>query len=149
LSSPTRLLRVVSDAAGAMTTDTALSQSDLVQIGESLRGVPDGDYQFIQASNVLYPPNPNLGRVRAAAGRPAILGGRARHDAAQAGPATAARERGRRHTRALVCRITSFPRASRVLARRAGRTGAAVLQVAGQQPRAKLRRHHRQRVVHQ
>ena len=42
-----------------MTTDTALSQSDLVQIGESLRGVPDGDYQFIQASNVLYPPNPN------------------------------------------------------------------------------------------
>jgi LCP family protein required for cell wall assembly len=59
LSSPTRLLRVVSDAAGAMTTDTGLSQSDLVQIGESLRGVPAGDYQFIQASNVLYPPNPN------------------------------------------------------------------------------------------
>ena len=59
LSSPTRLLRVVSDAAGAMTTDTGLSQSDLVQIAESLRGVPASDYQFIQASNVLYPPNPN------------------------------------------------------------------------------------------
>lgn len=59
LSSPTRLLKVVSDAARAMTTDTGLSQSDLVQIAESLRGVSAGDYQFIQASNVLYPPNPN------------------------------------------------------------------------------------------
>lgn len=59
LSSPTRLLRVVSDAAGAMTTDSGLSQSDLVQIGESLRGLSSSDYQFIEASNVLYPPNPN------------------------------------------------------------------------------------------
>jgi LCP family protein required for cell wall assembly len=59
LSSPTRLLRVVSDAAGAMTTDSGLSQSDLVQIAQSLRGLSSGDYQFIQASNVLYPPNPN------------------------------------------------------------------------------------------
>jgi LCP family protein required for cell wall assembly len=59
LSSPTRLLRMVSDAAGAMTTDTGLSQSDLVQIAESVRGVSAGDYQFIQASNVLYPANPN------------------------------------------------------------------------------------------
>jgi LCP family protein required for cell wall assembly len=59
LSSPTRLLRVVSDAAGAMTTDTGLSQSDLVQIAQSLHGVSASDYQFIQASNVLYPPNPN------------------------------------------------------------------------------------------
>jgi LCP family protein required for cell wall assembly len=59
LSSPTRLLSVVSDAASAMTTDTGLSQSDLVQIAESLRGVSASDYQFIQASNVLYPPNPN------------------------------------------------------------------------------------------
>ena len=59
LSSPTRLLRVVGDAAGAMTTDTGLTQSDLLQIAESLRGLSAGDYQFIQASNVLYPPNPN------------------------------------------------------------------------------------------
>jgi LCP family protein required for cell wall assembly len=59
LSSPTRLLRVVSDAAGAMTTDSGLSQSDLVQIAQSLRGISSGYYQFIQASNVLYPPNPN------------------------------------------------------------------------------------------
>jgi LCP family protein required for cell wall assembly len=59
LSSPTRLLKVVSDAADAMTTDTGLSQSDLVQIAESLRGVTTGDYQFIQASNVAYPANPN------------------------------------------------------------------------------------------
>jgi LCP family protein required for cell wall assembly len=59
LSSPTRLLRMVSDAANAMTTDSGLSQSDLVQIAESLRGLSSGDYQFIEASNVLYPPNPN------------------------------------------------------------------------------------------
>jgi LCP family protein required for cell wall assembly len=59
LSSPTHLLRVISDAAGAMTTDSGLSQSDLVQIAQSLRGLSSGDYQFIQASNVLYPPNPN------------------------------------------------------------------------------------------
>lgn len=59
LSSPTRLLRVLGDAAGAMTTDAGLSQSDLLQIGESLSGVPASDYQFIQASNVLYPPNTN------------------------------------------------------------------------------------------
>jgi LCP family protein required for cell wall assembly len=59
LSSPTRLLRVVSDAAGALTTDTGLSQSDLVQIAESLRGLSSSDYQFIEASNVGYPPNPN------------------------------------------------------------------------------------------
>jgi LCP family protein required for cell wall assembly len=66
LSSPTRLLRVVtgvwfgaSPAGGALPPDSGLSQSDLVQIGESLRGLSSADYQFIQASNVLYPPNPN------------------------------------------------------------------------------------------
>jgi LCP family protein required for cell wall assembly len=59
LSSPTRLLKVLGDAAGAMTTDTGLSQSDLLQTAESLRGLSARDYQFIQASNVLYPPNPN------------------------------------------------------------------------------------------
>jgi LCP family protein required for cell wall assembly len=59
LSSPTRLLKVVGDAAGAMTTDTGLSQSDLLQIAQSLRGLSARDYQFIEASNILYPPNPN------------------------------------------------------------------------------------------
>lgn len=59
LGSPVRLLRVVSDTAGALTTDSGLSQSDLLGIGESLHGLPASDYQFIEASNVLYPPNPN------------------------------------------------------------------------------------------
>ncbi len=59
LSSPTRLLKVLGDAAGAMTTDAGLSQSDLLQIAQSLRGLSARDYQFIQASNVLYPPNTN------------------------------------------------------------------------------------------
>ena len=59
LSSPGRLLKVVSDAASAMTTDTGLSQSDLAQIAQSLRGLSASDYQFVQASTVLYPPNTN------------------------------------------------------------------------------------------
>jgi LCP family protein required for cell wall assembly len=59
LSSPTRLPKVLGDAAAAMTTDTGLSQSDLLQIAQSLRGLSARDYQFIQASNVLYPPNTN------------------------------------------------------------------------------------------
>jgi anionic cell wall polymer biosynthesis LytR-Cps2A-Psr (LCP) family protein len=59
LGNPVRLLRVVSDTAGALTTDSGLSQSGLLQIAESLHSVPARDYQFIEASNVLYPPNPN------------------------------------------------------------------------------------------
>jgi LCP family protein required for cell wall assembly len=59
LASPTRLVRVMSDAASALTTDSGLSQSDLLQIAQSLHGLPARDYQFIEASNVLYPPNPN------------------------------------------------------------------------------------------
>ncbi len=59
LASPARLVRVISDAAAALTTDSGLSQSDLLQIAQSLHGLPARDYQFIEASNVLYPPNPN------------------------------------------------------------------------------------------
>ena len=59
LSSPGRLLKVISDAASAMTTDTGLSQADLAQIAQSLRGLSASDYQFVQASTVLYPPNTN------------------------------------------------------------------------------------------
>jgi LCP family protein required for cell wall assembly len=59
LGSPIELLRVMGDAAGALTTDSGLSQSDLLRIAQSLHGLPAKDFQFIQASNVVYPPNPN------------------------------------------------------------------------------------------
>jgi LCP family protein required for cell wall assembly len=59
LASPARLVRVVSDAAASLTTDSGLDQSQLLQIAQSLHRLPARDYQFIQADNVLYPPNPN------------------------------------------------------------------------------------------
>ena len=59
LSSPAGLLKVVGDAASSMTTDTGLSQSDLLQIGESLRGLSGTDVAFIEAASSTYPANPN------------------------------------------------------------------------------------------
>ncbi|HEV2240024.1 MAG TPA: LCP family protein [Streptosporangiaceae bacterium] len=59
LSSPARLLSVIGDAAAAMTTDTGFSQSDMLQLAESFRGLPARDVQFVTAPNVPYPANPN------------------------------------------------------------------------------------------
>ena len=59
LSSPTKMLKIVGDATGAMATDTGLDQNTMLQIAESLRGVTIGSVQFITAPNVLWPPNPN------------------------------------------------------------------------------------------
>lgn len=59
LTSPTRLLSVVRDAARAMTTDTAMSQSDLLHIAASLRGLSGNSVQFITAPNTPYPPSPS------------------------------------------------------------------------------------------
>lgn len=59
LGNPVRLLRVMGDTAGALTTDSGLSQSNLLHLAQSLHGLPARDFQFIQASNVVYPPNPN------------------------------------------------------------------------------------------
>jgi LCP family protein required for cell wall assembly len=59
LGNPVRLLRVMSDTAGALTTDSGLSQSDLLHIAQSLHGLPARDFQFVQASSVPYPPNTN------------------------------------------------------------------------------------------
>jgi LytR cell envelope-related transcriptional attenuator len=58
LSSPAKMLAVVSDAARAMTTDTGFSSSDMLQIAESLRGLPSQDVQFVTAPNAPYPPDP-------------------------------------------------------------------------------------------
>jgi LCP family protein required for cell wall assembly len=59
LSNPIRLLTVVSDAAASMTTDSGMSVSDLVQIGESFRNLSSQNVQFITAPNEAWPPNPN------------------------------------------------------------------------------------------
>ena len=58
LSSPSRLLSVIGDAAAAMTTDTGFSQSDMLQLAESFRGLPARDVQFVTAPNVPYPGDP-------------------------------------------------------------------------------------------
>ncbi len=58
LSDPIRLLRVVSDAAASMTTDSGMTVSDLVQIAESLRNVSGRDVQFLTAPNQAWPPDP-------------------------------------------------------------------------------------------
>jgi LCP family protein required for cell wall assembly len=59
LSSPSKMLKVVGDATGAMATDTGLDQNAMLQIAESLRGVTAGSVQFITAPNVPWPPNVN------------------------------------------------------------------------------------------
>ncbi|HEV2374888.1 MAG TPA: LCP family protein [Streptosporangiaceae bacterium] len=59
LSSPTKLIKVISDAASQMTLDAGFSQSDLLRVAESLRGLPAGSVQFIQAPTAQYAPNPN------------------------------------------------------------------------------------------
>jgi LCP family protein required for cell wall assembly len=59
LSSPTRLYKVVTDIAPQLTLDSGFSQSDLLQLGESLHGISARAVQFVEAPTVLYPPNPN------------------------------------------------------------------------------------------
>jgi LCP family protein required for cell wall assembly len=59
LSSPTELLKVITDAASQMTLDSGFSQSDLLHVAESLRGLPAGSVQFVQALTSSYAPNPN------------------------------------------------------------------------------------------
>jgi LCP family protein required for cell wall assembly len=59
LSSPTKLLPVVDDAARAIyATDAGLTQSDLLHIAESFRGLSSKDVQFIEAITQIYPPAP-------------------------------------------------------------------------------------------
>ena len=51
LSNPLRLLSVVTDAAASMTTDSGMTVSDLVDIGESLHDLSSKNVQFITAPN--------------------------------------------------------------------------------------------------
>lgn len=60
LSDPAKLVRVLGDIAGSMTMDDGMTVSDLLSIGESLRGLPPGSVQFITAPWVPDPGNPNV-----------------------------------------------------------------------------------------
>lgn len=59
LSNPIRLLNVVTDAAASMTTDSGMSVSDLVQIGQSFRSLSGQNVQFITAPNQPWTQNAN------------------------------------------------------------------------------------------
>jgi LCP family protein required for cell wall assembly len=59
LSNPIRLLSVVIDAAASMTTDSGMTVSDLVQIGESFRSLSGQNVQFITVPHEAWPPDPN------------------------------------------------------------------------------------------
>jgi LCP family protein required for cell wall assembly len=59
LSSPTRLLPVVDDAAHAIyATDAGLTQTDLFEIAASFHGLSSHNVQFIEAVTQPYPPAP-------------------------------------------------------------------------------------------
>lgn len=59
LSSPTKLLPVVGDAAHAVyAADAGLTQSELLKISSSFRGLNSHDVQFIEAVTQPYPPAP-------------------------------------------------------------------------------------------
>ncbi len=59
LSNPIRLVSVITDAAASMTTDTGMTVSDLVQIGESFRSLSSSNVQFITVPNEPWTQNPN------------------------------------------------------------------------------------------
>jgi LCP family protein required for cell wall assembly len=59
LSNPARLYGLVHDIASSLTTDSALTLTDMYAIANSLKGLSTRALQFIMAPVVPYPPNPN------------------------------------------------------------------------------------------
>jgi LCP family protein required for cell wall assembly len=59
LSDPFKLLKVVTDAAAQMTTDSGMSISDLFSLAQSFRDLNSKDVQFITAPNEPYPADPD------------------------------------------------------------------------------------------
>ena len=57
LTSPAKLYSVISDIAGAMSTDA--TPSELVKVASSLRGISTSNVQFVTAPTSPYPPDPN------------------------------------------------------------------------------------------
>ena len=59
MSSPARVLAVVTDAARSMTTDAGLGLQALLGIINGLRALPPGAVRFVELPTVAYPANPN------------------------------------------------------------------------------------------
>ena len=59
LSNPIRMVSVVTDAAASMTTDSGMTVSDLIQIGESFHSLSSQNVQFITVPNQPWTQNPN------------------------------------------------------------------------------------------
>jgi LCP family protein required for cell wall assembly len=59
LSNPFKLLKVVTDAAAQMTTDSGMSASDLFGLAQSFHNLSSKDVQFITAPNEPYPADPD------------------------------------------------------------------------------------------
>ena len=58
LGNPVRLLSVLSTMAPSLTTDSGMSLTDLLHIGESLHGLPRKDVQFVTTPNQPFPGDP-------------------------------------------------------------------------------------------
>ena len=58
LGSPVKLLSVLSTVAPSLTTDSGMSLTDLLHIGESLHGLPRKDVQFVTTPNQPFPGDP-------------------------------------------------------------------------------------------
>ncbi len=59
LGNPGRLFKVVRDIASSLTTDSGLTQSDMISLVQNLRTMRLGAVHFVQAPVVTYQPNPN------------------------------------------------------------------------------------------
>ncbi len=59
LSNPIRLVNVITDAAASMTTDSGMTVSDLMQIGESFRNLSSQNVQFVTVPNEPWTQNAN------------------------------------------------------------------------------------------
>ena len=59
LGDPPRVLKLVGDIAGSLTTDSGLSQSAMITLVPSLRQLPLGAVHFVEVPVLTYPPNPN------------------------------------------------------------------------------------------
>ena len=58
-ANPIKMVSVVTDAAASMTTDSGMTVSDLVQIGESFRNLSGQNVQFITVPNEPWTQNPD------------------------------------------------------------------------------------------
>jgi LCP family protein required for cell wall assembly len=59
LTSPSKVLKVVTDTSGAMTTDSGLDQDAMLQIADSLKGIKSAGVTFVTSPNVPDPQNNN------------------------------------------------------------------------------------------